>query len=182
MLDKSVAITFVNALLDLADLKGITDQVEKDLDLVCDTLTENEKFKKILLHPSITRDDKKDLINKVFGDNVSGLMRNFLTLLVDRRKVEVLELIPMVYKDAIDEKKGILRARVETVLPLPDEQLELLKGQLAKITGKTVEANVFLNPGILGGIVVEIGNNLIDGSVANRLKNLKNNLLGSKAS
>lgn len=177
MLDKSVAITFVNALLEVAAKKGQFEQIEKDLDLVCDVITRHEDFKKVLLHPSVTRNDKKDLIKKVFGEPVSGLMRNFLNLLVDRRKELVLESIPDVYKKTIDEKKGVLRAKVQTVIPITGDRLNNLKKRLAKITGKSVEIEVVKDPQILGGMVIRIGNNMIDGSVASRLKNLKARLL-----
>lgn len=177
MLDNSVAVTFVNALLEVAVKKGLLEQIEKDLDLVCDVITRNVNFKKVLLHPSVTRNDKKNLIKKVFGEMVSGLMRNFLSLVVDRRKELVLESIPGVYKKAIDEKKGILRARVQTVIPLEGDRLNNLRKRLDKITGKQVEVEIIKDPQILGGMVIRIGNTMIDRSVASRLKNLKARLL-----
>lgn len=177
MLDKSVAITFVNALLEVASKKGQFEQIEKDLDLVSDVVTRYDNLKKVLFHPSITRDDKKELIRKVFGEPVSDLMRNFLFLLVDRRKEEILEFIPEVYKAVTDEKKGIIKAKVHTVIPLTGDRLNKFKRKLSKITGKTVELEVIHNPDILGGLVIQIGNRMINGSVANRLNNLKSKLL-----
>ncbi|MBM4065673.1 MAG: ATP synthase F1 subunit delta [Planctomycetes bacterium] len=177
MLDNSVAVTFVNALLEIAVKKGLLEQIEKDLDLVCDVITQNADFKKVLLHPSVTRNDKKNLIKKVFGAPVSGLMRNFLSLVVDRRKEWVLESIPDVYKKTIDEKKGVLRAKVQTVIPIEGDRLNNLRKRLDKITGKSVEVEVVNDPQILGGMVIRIGNTMIDRSVASRLKNLKARLL-----
>ncbi|MCF6157445.1 MAG: ATP synthase F1 subunit delta [wastewater metagenome] len=177
MLDKSVAITFVNALLDVASKRGEFERIEKDLDLVSDVITRHDNLKKVLFHPTISRDDKKDLIKDVFGEPVSDLMRNFLYLLIDRRKERVLEFISEIYKEAIDEKKGIVKVRVQTVIPLTGERLDNFKKQLHKITGRTPEIEIVRNPDILGGMIVQIGNNLIDGSVANRLQNLKNKLL-----
>jgi len=177
VLDNSVAVTFVNALLEIAVKKGLLEQIEKDLDLVCDVITQNADFKKVLLHPSVTRNDKKNLIKKVFGAPVSGLMRNFLSLVVDRRKEWVLESIPDVYKKTIDEKKGVLRAKVQTVIPIEGDRLNNLRKRLDKITGKSVEVEVVNDPQILGGMVIRIGNTMIDRSVASRLKNLKARLL-----
>lgn len=181
MLDKSVAITFVNALLEIAAKKGLSDRIEKDLDLVCDTITKHDALKKVLFHPSITRDEKKKLIKRVFGELVSDLMKNFLNLLVDRRNEKILELIPEIYKDTIDEKKGVLKAKVQTVMPLTADQLNSLKRRLDKLTGKTVKIEVIQNPYILGGMVIKIGNRMIDGSIAGRLKNLKTRLLELRA-
>ncbi|MBM4053690.1 MAG: ATP synthase F1 subunit delta [Planctomycetes bacterium] len=182
MLDKSVAVTFVNALLEAAVNKGLLDQTENDLRLVSDTIEKHDDFKKMLLHPSITRKQKKDTIKIVFGESVSGLMVNFLYLLVDRRREQILELIPDVYRQVVDEKKGVIRAKVQTTIPIVGERLENLKDGLKKLTGKIVEVEVIENPQILGGLVVEIGNKMIDGSVANRLKNLRSKLLEIRAS
>lgn len=177
MLDKSIAITFTNALLEVALKKGQFEQIEKDLDLVCGVMKKHGNLKKVLFHPSISRTNKKEVMRNVFGKSVSSLMLNFLCLLVDRRKEEILEFIPEVYRSVADEKKGVVKATVQTVDPLTGERLEYFKKQLKKITGKTVELEVLQNPDILGGMVIQIGNKLIDGSVAGRLKNLKTRLL-----
>lgn len=177
MLDKSVAITFINALLEIASKKGQFEQIEKDLDLVCGVITKHDNFKKVLFHPSIPRSGKKDLIKNVFGKSISDLMTNFLCLLVDRRKEEILEFIPDVYGAVADKQKDIVKIMVQTVVPLTGERLDNFRKRLKKITGKTVELEVVQNPNILGGMVIQIGNKMIDGSVANRLKNLKTRLL-----
>lgn len=177
MLDNSVAITFINALLEVALKKGQFEQIEKDLDVFCGIITKYDKLKKILFHPSISRDDKKDLIRRVFGKSVSGLMVNFLNLLVDRRREGIIEFIPEVYKPAVDDKRGVIKAKVQTVISLTGERLDDFKKKLKKLTGKTVEVDVVQNPEILGGMIIQIGNTMIDGSVASRLKNLKTRLL-----
>ncbi|MDN3513444.1 MAG: ATP synthase F1 subunit delta [Candidatus Brocadia sp.] len=177
MLDKSNAITFIGALLEVASKKGKFEQIEKDLELVSDVITRHAKLKTVLFHPSITRDDKKHLIKKVLGESVSELMRNFLCMLVDRRKEELLEFIPDVYKDVIYEKKDIVKARVQTAFPLTGERLSEFRKRLHNVAGKTVELEIVHNPEILGGMIIQVGNTMIDGSVVNRLKNLKTRLL-----
>ncbi len=177
MLDKSTAITFVDALLEVAKKKGVFEQVEKDLDLVCDVITKFDNFRKILFHPSVTRDEKKNLIKKVFGESVSDLTKNLLNLLVDRRNEGILEFIPEIYREVIDEKRGVLKAKIQTVVPLTEERLNTLKKRLDNLTGKSVEIEAVQEPNILGGMVVQIGNRMIDGSVASRLKSLKTRLM-----
>jgi len=177
VLDKSIAITFIKALSEIALKKGQFEQIVKDLDMVCDVILKQDNLKKVLFHPSIPRSSKKDLITKVFGKSVSDLMMNFLRLLIDRRKEGILEFIPDVYKTVIEEKKNVIKATVQTVVPLTGDRLDNFKKQLKKITGKTVELEIVQNPNILGGMIIKIGNKMIDGSVANRLKNLKTKLL-----
>src|SRR3990167_3577820 len=122
VLDKSVAITFVNALLEVAAKKGRFEQIEKDLALVSDVITKHGDIKKILFHPSITRNEKKKLIKKVFGASVSDLMMNFMNLLVDRRKEGILEFLPAIHKETVDSSKGVIKARVTTAAPLTENQ------------------------------------------------------------
>jgi len=177
VLDKSVAITFVNALLEVAAKKGLFEQIEKDLALVSDVITKHGDVKKILFHPSITRNEKKMLIKKIFGTSASDLMTNFLNLLVDRRKEEILEFLPAIYKETVDSNKGVIKARVTTVAPLTENQMNGLKKHLDKLTGKKVEIEVVQDPQILGGIMIRVGNTMVDGSIAGRLKNLRTRLL-----
>lgn len=177
MLNKGTAISFINALLEVAKDKGLFDQVENDLELICEVISRYDAFLKIIFNPSITRKDKKKLLKKIFGKSVSQLTMNFLNLIVDRRKEKMLQFFPMVSKDVICAKKGVVTAEVQTVIPLKDDRLEKLKKTLESITGKVVEIKVVENPSIIGGLVIRIGNKLIDGSIANRLKELKTRLL-----
>jgi F-type H+-transporting ATPase subunit delta len=177
VLDKSVAITFVNALLEIAAKKGLMERIEKDLALVSDVITKHGKLEKTLFHPSITRNEKKKLIKKVFGASVSDLMVNFLNLLVDRRRERIVEFLPAIYKETVDASKGVINARVTTVAPLTESQMSGLKKRLDKLTGKNVEIEVVQDPQILGGILIRVGNKMIDGSIAGRLKNLRTRLL-----
>ncbi len=177
MLDKSVAITYVNALLDIAAKKGQMEQIEKDLALVSDVITKYGKLEKILFHPSITRNEKKKLIKKIFGASASDLMVNFLHLLVDRRRERILGFLPAIYKETVDATKGVINARVTTVAPLTESQMNGLKKRLDMLTGKKVEIEVVLDPQILGGILIRVGNKMIDGSIAGRLKSLKTRLM-----
>ena len=181
MLDKSVAVTFVNALLEAAADKDLLGQMEKDLDLLSDTMARHEDFKKMLLHPSITRKEKKDTIKAVFGEYVSGLMINFLYLLVDSRREALLDVIPDVYRKVVDKKKGVIRAKIQAAIPIDGERLENLRAGIKKLTGKIVEVEVVENPQILGGLVVEIENKMIDGSVLSRLRNLRSKLMEIRA-
>jgi F-type H+-transporting ATPase subunit delta len=181
VLDKSVAVTFVNALLGVAADKDLLGQVEKDLDLLSDTMARHEDFKKVLLHPSITRKEKKDTIKAVFGEYVSGQMINFLYLLVDRRREVLLDVIPDVYRKVVDKKTGVIRAKIQAAIPIVGERLENLKAGIKKLTGKIVEIEVVENPQILGGLVVEIENKMIDGSVVSRLRNLRSKLMEIRA-
>ena len=177
MSDKIAAVTFVGALLDVAEKKGALERIEKDLELVCGVITRHAALKKIFFHPTVTRDEKNALIKKLFGDSISGLMKNFLNLLLDRQREGVLWAIPEICEQTINEKKGVSKVIVQTAIPITGERLNSLKRKLDKVVGRPVVVEVEKDPAILGGMIVRIGNKIIDGSVAGRLKNLKTRLL-----
>ena len=177
MSDKIAAITFVGALLDVAEKKGVQEQIEKDLELVCSVITEHTVLKKLFFHPCVTRDEKNAVFKKLFGDSISGLTKNFLNVLLDRKREGVLWAIPEIPEHTVNEKNGVSKVVVQTAIPITSERLSSLKQQLDKIVGRKVAVEVVNDPNILGGMIMRIGNKIIDGSVAGRLKNLKTRLL-----
>lgn len=177
MSDKTLAVTFVGALLDVAEKKGVQERIENDLELVCGVIAEHTVLKKLFFHPCVTRDEKNAVIKSLFGDSISGIMKNFLNVLLDRRREDVLWIIPEILEQTVNEKNGVSKVVVQTAIPITGERLSGLKQQLDKIVGRKVAVEVVNDPGILGGMIMRIGNKIIDGSVAGRLKNLKTRLL-----
>lgn len=177
MSDKIAAVTFVGALLEVAEEKGGLEQIEKDLELVCGVITKHAELKKMFFHPGVTRDEKNALIKRIFGDSISGIMKNFLNVLLDRRREGVLWAIPEVYEKAINDKRGVSKVTVHAAIPITGERLVHLKRRLDKMVGRKVEIEVVKDPQILGGMVLRMGNKIVDGSVAGRLKDLKTRLL-----
>lgn len=177
MSDKTSAVAFVGALLDVAGKKGVQEQIEKDLELVCGVIAGHTVLRKLFFHPCVTRDEKNAVIRKLFGDSISGLMKNFLNVLLDRKREGVLWAIPEILEQTVNEKNGVSKVVVQTAIPITGERLNGLKRRLDKMVGRTVAVEVVKDPSILGGMIVRIGNKIIDGSVAGRLKNLKTRLL-----
>ncbi len=177
MSDKLAAVAFVGALLDVAEKKGALERIEKDLELVCGVIAKHAALKKLFFHPVVTRDEKDAVINSLFGDSISGLMKNFLNVLLDRKREGVLWAIPEIYEQTVNEKKGVRKVIVHAAIPITGERLNNLKRRLDKMVGRTVAVEVVRDPNILGGMIVRIGNKIIDGSVVSRLKNLKTRLL-----
>lgn len=176
MIDKTLAIGYLQALFELARSKDQFQQVTGDLEVVAELFRQNEKLKKTFLHPSVTRDEKTRLVRGIFAPHVSPLVRNFLLLLVEKRRENILDDLLEQYQAVADLVGGRYRALVKTAAPLTEDRLARLKKALEDMTKKTVEMNVQITPEILGGVIIKIGNRVIDGSVASRLKNLRKKL------
>ncbi len=178
MIEESLATGYAQALFEVADKRGGAEDIEKDLDGIKDLLGTNRKFRDILYHPSITRTEKKDIIGKIIAPQCSSKwVKNLLYILVDKRRERMLDFLPDVFKGVARRIRGVISVKVQTVFPLTETRLDKLKGNLEKMTKKTVEIETEINKEIIGGMIIRIENNIIDGSVVNHLKNLKKNLL-----
>ncbi len=176
MIEKSVAMGYAQALFEVANEKGVADEVEKDLESIKKLLSTNRKFRNFLHHPSIAKTDKKNIINKTIGSQCSKWVKNLLFILIDKRRESLLDSLADMFKEVARRIRGVIHIKVQTVFPLTEPGLSKLKGKLEKLTKKKVELETEINKEIIGGIVIKIGNKIIDESVNNHLRNLKNNL------
>jgi len=178
LIEESLATGYAQALFEVAEKRGGADDIEKDLDGIKDLLETNKKFRDILYHPSITRAEKKDIIGKIIAPHCSSKwVKNLLFILVDKRREKMLDFLPDVFKGVTRQIRGVVSVKVKTVFPLSETRLGKLKGNLEKMTKKTVEIETEIDKEIIGGMIIRIENKIIDGSVVNHLKNLKKNLL-----
>jgi F-type H+-transporting ATPase subunit delta len=178
LIEESLATGYAQALFEVADKRGGADDIEKDLDGIKNLLGTNRKFRDILYHPSITKTDKKDIINKTIAPQCSSKwVKNLLYILVDKRRERMLDYLPDVFKGVARRIRGVVSVKVQTAFPLTETRLVKLKENLEKLTKKKVELETEVNNEIIGGMVIRIENKIIDGSVINHLKNLKKNLL-----
>ena len=133
-----------------------------------------------LTNPQVETKAKKELLAKLFADELSKNAYSFLMLLVDKRRFALLEAITEDYQMLSNQARGILIADVTTAEPASAEQQDKIREKLAQVTGKKVELRLHENKGLIGGVVVKIGDRRIDGSVAGRLETLKKELLANK--
>lgn len=175
MIEETVVIGYAQALFDLANEKGSIDEVQQDLDGIKELL-KMEKFRKVLYHPSIAKDSKKRLINNTIGPQCSRLFKNLLFLLIDRRKEKMLDFLTVKFKEVSRRVKGISLIKIQTAIPLSEEKLGKLKANLEKLTKMKVDLETEINKGLIGGMVIKMGNKIIDGSIATHLNNLRQSL------
>lgn len=173
MLAGQVAQKYAQAICQLAAEKGMLEEVEKQLKVVEDTIAGHSDMANLFYHPRVPGAVKKDTVTKIFGDDLSDFVRNFLLLLVDKRRE--LALVPIIreYVNLANEARNIQVADVTTAMPLSDVQRAALASKLSALTGKNVVLRTRLDQRIISGVVVKMGDKLIDGSVARQLAALK---------
>ncbi len=170
---------YAEALFELASEKKVLDQVDGELQDLVGLLAQNKPFSIFLNHPGIEAENKKTALEKVLGGRVSDLTKHFLFLLIDHRRQNCLAAIQELFSELADKERGILRATVTGAAELTDDQIGRLKAKVESTTGKKVRMTAKVDPGLIGGLQLQIGDRVIDGSVATALVRLHRELLKS---
>lgn len=176
MLRGAVAGRYAEALYDIASKQNLVDTIEAELKAVEVILAENTDLQKVLYHPQITAADKKELLNQLFKGKVSDVTGNFLALLVDRRREAFFGDIVAEFVSLANVVRNIVAAQVASAVELNDKEKGNLDQILAKLTGKKVQTSYAVDPSLIGGVVVRIGDKIIDGSIKTRMATLKERL------
>ena len=126
MLTSQLALRYAQAIYELAAEKKALETVEEQLMLVEQTLSSFPELATLLYHPQVTVEAKKDTVTKVFGSQVEDYVRNFLLLLVDKRRETVLPAIIKEYRVLSNQARNITEAEVTTAVPLAEGELKAL--------------------------------------------------------
>jgi F-type H+-transporting ATPase subunit delta len=168
---------YIRALLEITAAQGKTADVEQELQLVDQLLKANPELLNLLLHPKISRLRKKKLLDDVLGTRVSVSVRNFLHMLVEKKREGIIPFLFEEFKKAADRLRGVIKATVKTAIELSADQKQKLQGVLEKNTRNTVTIDYALDTAILGGLQVYIGNEILDASIHGKLNRLQKYLL-----
>lgn len=168
---------YAQALLALAGPdSGELDRLDDDLDALGEILATTPSLGAFLENPRILTADKKALVTKVFGDRVSPRILNLMQILIDKHREKELAGIAMRFSQLADERRGVEEAEVITAVPLPAAKFEALTQQVQRFSTHNVRLVQTVDPAILGGVILRLGNRIIDGSVRSTLQDLKRTL------
>ncbi|MCD1260895.1 F0F1 ATP synthase subunit delta [Paenibacillus athensensis] len=181
MSDIVVAKRYARALFEVAQERNIVSQVEEELKSVVSAIRDNADLQKFLNHPSIGASVKTDLLKQIFEGKVAEPVWNTLRILIDRGREAIIQALVTDYEKIANEALGQATATVYTPTALSDAQLADIAAHFSKITGKTIRTSVVIEPSLLGGIQVRIGDRLYDGSLAGRLNRLAKSLNQAQA-
>ncbi|MCC6484828.1 MAG: ATP synthase F1 subunit delta [Armatimonadetes bacterium] len=170
---KHVVRVYAAALFTAAQRGDIVEQVAAELTLVRSTVQHSEELRTVLLRGVTPDATKKRILKKLFEPHVSALTLDFLNLLVDKRREDVVESIDTAFRKIADERSNIVRAEVVSAVALTEEELQEMRAALGRMTGKQVELEPTVDPSVIGGVVIRVGDTLIDGSVRAQIARLK---------
>lgn len=182
MLNKSVARRYAEAFFSIAQEHEKIDAYQEELELVAKTIEEVENLSEYLGHLIIPAQEKKDVINKIFAEQISPITLNFLLMIIDKRREAYIGSIVEEFKELADISRNIAKAELFSAQEVSEDNVKTLAEQLSASTGKTVYLKQTIDPSLIGGIKIRIGDQIIDGTVAKKLEMLKLKLLQTKLS
>jgi len=172
MIQNEIAKKYSKALFSLAEEKDKFIKFNDDLNLVKESFTEHKELKNVLFHPRIKIEEKKKIFNRVFAEEISEEIHNFIQLLIDKRRIFFIKAIINQFNNLVNDREKILEIEVVSAIELEEDMKDRLKEKIEKEMDYEVILNNTVDPEILGGLVLKIGDKIIDGSIQHKLNTL----------
>ena len=177
MLNLQLAHKYSRAIFLLAQEDGKVNEYGEEMRKLVADIEGIPDLKKFLASPMIPNVAKKETAEKCFSGDYAPIIVNFLCYLIDKKRAALLEEIAREYETYANEAQGIVVADVTMARALSDSAVTRLRDKLAEVTGKKIKVRRHLDPAIIGGVVVRMGETRVDGSLLGRVKALEEELL-----
>jgi F-type H+-transporting ATPase subunit delta len=169
------SIRYANAILDIASTKNVADVVSADMTLIANTVTNNTELRTFLENPTLGADTKHNAILAIFS-KVDNVTKSLFRLLLENKRFENLGNIAIQYNNLFDKKNNIETAYVTTAVPVDSQMETLVLNKIATFSDKKINLKNIIDPTIIGGFILRIGDQQYNASIANRLQTLKREL------
>jgi len=167
------AIRYAKAILNLAKESGKEAAVNNDMLLISSTISESSDLKAMLKSPIIKASDKKNVLNALFSDKVNNISSGMFTLLEENKRMLMLAPIAEQYTVIYDNLKNIQIAKVTTAVPLTTVLEEKIAQKIVELTGNKASIENKVDPTIIGGFILRIGDVQYDASISNHFNELR---------
>lgn len=177
----AVANRYARALVDAVMAPGSplpADEAVAQLRAVDQMITQSAELRSALLTPAIPNSRKRSVMAQLLGQS-APMIRNFVFVLIDHRRVPMINQIREAFEQHLDERRGFVRAEVTTAEPLDAQRSSQMEAALSRLTGKRARLRFAVNAELLGGATARIGSTVYDGSVRGQLQQLKKKLIES---
>ena len=175
---KLVSKTYGDALFELAVEENRTDSLMEEILMLQTVLKENKDFEKILEHPEISKQNKLQVIEDVFKGRISDALTGFLRIVVTKGRYKDLPDIFAYFIARVKEYKKIGVAQVVSAVPVTDGQKQKIEKKLLDTTHyETMEIEYKVDESLIGGLLIRIGDRVVDSTIKHRLTSLTANLM-----
>ncbi|MEE8808526.1 MAG: ATP synthase F1 subunit delta [Lactimicrobium sp.] len=176
-MSSEVAERYGNGLYELACENNTVESKKEQAETLLEALEESDELLLFLQAVKVTNEEKKDKVVEIFKDTLDKDMINLIRLLVDRDRTWYLKDILRVYIGLADEKLGIQKAEVFSARKLSEEDLQRIKDALGRKENKKIILRNIVDPSLIAGIKVKVGNNVTDITMKTQIENLRQALL-----
>ena len=166
---------YSESLVDVCCEENCLDEVYEQFRILYEQIKSNKEFKKLITESFLSSDEKKDMIENVLKDGNIYLL-NFLKTLADRGHLDEIEEMFLDFERGYKERNNILEAKAVTAVAMTEEQVENVKNSLKEKYGKTIVLETSVDPSIIGGMVLYVGNKMLDASIKAKFEGLKKHL------
>jgi F-type H+-transporting ATPase subunit delta len=169
------AIRYAKAILDIATSKSVAKEVSQDMTLIANTIQNNLELSTFIQNPTMSVAVKQSALLEVFA-SVNNVAKSLFRLLFENKRFEILESVAVEYNNLFDEANGVQIAKVTTAIAMTSELEAKVLAKIATLSDKKITIENTIDPAIIGGFILRIGDNQYNASVANRLQVLKREL------
>jgi F-type H+-transporting ATPase subunit delta len=169
---EEIAQVYSRSLFEVAKEHQRIDEIREQLGQIADALAEDHNLQVFFFSPYFSTAEKRDGLGKAI-EGADEILLNFLAVLIENHRMPVLFRIRRAYDARWEEENQLLPVSVTSAVELDQETVRQIGDRIAEQTGRKVELSATVEPEILGGIVVRVGNQVLDASVRNRLEQLR---------
>jgi F-type H+-transporting ATPase subunit delta len=171
---KSASLQYANALADIALRQGAAEPTARQLHDFGTAYGQSAELRTFLASPAVSTEAKHAVIEKIVARlGASRILRNFLFIIADSHRTQLLPEIIATFEQVLRQRQGIAEAEISSAVELSAAQKTEFAKTLARLTGKKMETKYSLDPALIGGAVVRIGDTIYDGSLRNRLNEMR---------
>ena len=180
MSSRLTARRYAKALLQIGDQQGNIAQLHQELDTVAATVASNADLTRLVASPLVLPGKKAQVFETILAAaKVSETLRHFFRVVAESGRLNLLADLRRTFAELVDERAGIVEAKVVSAQPLTDAQAKALVASLTSRTGKIIRLTWSMDPALLGGLKVQVGSTVLDASLQGQLQQLKTQLLSA---
>jgi F-type H+-transporting ATPase subunit delta len=172
---EEIASVYSRALFEVAKEQGMLDEVREQIGQIADAINADHELQVFFFSPYFSTEEKKDGLRKVL-DGADPAVLNFMELLVEKHRTPAIFRIRDAYDELWEHENKLLPVEITSAVELDEEIARRIGDQIGEQTGQRVELTQTVDPDIIGGLVLRVGNSILDASIRNRLDNLKKNV------
>jgi F-type H+-transporting ATPase subunit delta len=173
------AVTYARSLLELAQERNLAAPIGQELDEIKQVLDANPTFREFLKDPGIGAEERTGVLDRVLRSRVDPLLSNFLGVLNLHGRLGLLDEIALAYGDLLDELLGKIEVDVTVAQRLTPDELEQVRQRVGSALKKDAVVHQYVDESIIGGLVLRVGDKLIDASVRSQLETMRRQFLAA---